>query len=152
MKILLLDLPFPPSINRAYRARRKGNKTWVSKSHEYVEYDRAFGNYVTRHAKNLLLAKQRLTEVNPKLIKLTVVLNCPKSRLFSLKGTVKAFDGSNFVKVIEDKVAHVLQFNDKTVFELHVFKCISAHNESWADIVIEDLKDTPSRDSILGYY
>ena len=105
---IALTLPYPPSVNSAYRAvpdPRTGGVRQV-KSRAVRAFERDAG-------KACLAAGALKEKVPDGALSLSLTVYMPDAR---------RRDVSNTIKVVEDAIARALRFDDSRICELHVYK------------------------------
>lgn len=118
MKILSIELPFPPSVNKAYVTTRSGRRILSSKG---KEYKRSVASIVAKHC-----ADKPSTSIDEVKLELTIKLHMETENkgwsTGKAKTRYKRVDASNRVKLLEDALFSVLGVDDSLVFSLHVEK------------------------------
>lgn len=110
--IVIKNIPMPPSVNKSYEPRYRGNKLFLVKSTELENYKRNFSLWwsIERYRYDLT----GLKKTGP--LSLDLYFEVPKSQLWTLKGTPKSWDTTNRRKALEDCISEAIGIDDKWFF------------------------------------
>jgi Holliday junction resolvase RusA-like endonuclease len=107
-------LPFPPSANDLWRPISRGRYASIVKTNAYNAYSKLI-NYS-------LLTLPDLIFKDP--IAIYAYFYAPTLFWFTKSGDIRSRDLDNFLKGL-DPVYKRLKIDDKIIFEIHTFKCLS---------------------------
>lgn len=148
-----VNLPFPPSVNKAYATTRSGRRLLTSE-----------GKLFKQSVRDTI--GQKYAAVTPELYNLGSVPLCLTVTLYTqtenkgwlqgkAKNRYKRVDVSNRVKLLEDAVFEALGVDDCLVFSLHVYKVSS--DDEYVHVTIKedsldkrDREESPSQDNDGG--
>jgi Holliday junction resolvase RusA-like endonuclease len=115
MERWMRGLGFPPSVNHFYNYRAVGKKVIPSKTDKYKAYAAEC---------SVRMLNQRFHLPN-RPHAFYAYLFAPTSFWFTKSGKAQRVDLDNFLKAGIDTICARLSFDDRWIFEIHAFKCIS---------------------------
>ncbi len=134
----LASLPIPPSMNNAYPTNRYGRRF---KSIEYVHWEREFNNWCLSHLDSVKEARREFAIPRPKsYVSIDCYFYFEYSRILCKTGIPKKVDASNFLKIIHDAIANMIDLDDSYFWYGSFHKMVSEHSDycdiemKWVDV------------------
>jgi len=130
------SFPFPPSINAAYSSFVRNGKLIRCKSPQYVAFNKVFKEYEdvlgydTPKAQDLI---KRWFKFHSRTV-LNIECVFYDSRCFNKDGTIKKSDVFNRVKITHDKIADLLDIDDRFFWSGNTIRVPS--KEHYVDITV----------------
>ena len=115
----LNNLPMPPSLNSCYMPLPNGGRC---RSQSYKDFQKAFNQWAIDNYLDINACRASLKGIFQ--IGLVLTFSLPRGILITKKGTVKRWDSSNRIKVIEDALSEALNLDDCLIWDVRAIKRI----------------------------
>lgn len=150
-RIILANLPMPPTSNKQYFAISRGRKAYLTKTKELKNYqDIAFPEWEIKNLNAIGIAKKKVEEwtLGGQMIRVDLFVCYRYSDIWTKDGRPKANDYRNRFKAIDDCLAKSLGIDDRIFWSGYCEKLTTQKDTPFCMVIIsaytprvfEDLK------------
>lgn len=152
MKVVLGDLPLPPSENNCYPTNRKTGRRFPSR--ELKEFQEAMKAWRAQHIRIANQAKALLVAPlgsQQRPIRVDRYFAFSQSRILTLAGSAKKLDASNRIKPLDDALCeHVLGMDDSWIWSGTAEKLLCSPGDEGCIVVMQHVQMRHLNEALAG--
>jgi Holliday junction resolvase RusA-like endonuclease len=116
---LFLGMPVPPSVNNCYMPLPNGGRC---RNKLYKDFAKKFDDWAVINYQSVNRVKKMIKPWRK--VGLVLTFSLPESKIYTKTGTIKKYDISNRIKVIEDAISNLICLDDSNFWEIKAIKTV----------------------------